>query len=817
MNKLLQTLILFFFSTFSWAQGTIVYSPTTPDADQPLTITFTATSGSALYGCTGDVYLYSAVIDGDSWLGCPPSWTATGSTYKMAKSAANTWTITLSPTIRQWYTQNFSLPEGTPITKLGLIFHSGDKKGFSANQFVAVKDNSGIGSITPNAVTFATRPSGTVEGINVENQTTVTFVLPDKGRDGSRHDYAYIVGDMNSWTLSNDYQMKYDQTNGCWWITLAGLDAQKTYRFQYYVGTPEAWIKINDPYSTHVLEGAMVNIPKSINTSVPSYPSAGRGYVSYFSTAPQTFNWGVDNFRITNKGNLVIYELLLRDFARQAGNAWGDVKSATEKIAYLKSLGVNAVELMPTLEFSNNESWGYNPSASCFAMDPAYGTDADYKAFIDECHRQGIAVILDVVYNHTDNHPFVKLFYDSSTGKSSVNNPWMNAVDPSQYGYFNDFDHSSSLTRAYVKRSLQYLLREFRFDGFRFDFTKGFTTNKGKDESYDADRVAYLKEYHAAIKAVNPDAVMICEHFLNSEETELIADGMLSWRNNSGVFCNTAMGNSGNAFSYDASKTFGLVSFPESHDTYRMGYKQLSCSFKNDLSARMGQLGAVAPFSLLMPGPKMIWMFAELGAEDNGGEGNTSSQAPRWGNLDIEQRASLLQHYRNLLTLRSAYPEFFASDAKVTLGGGGALERSLQLTSADGHRTIYVYANLGNTAINGFYAPHAATWVNYETGETLPYSSGKISVNLPAHSFIVTSDFGADATGIVDQVVMTDDVVLVPADGGLYVISDKVRVLSAHSLDGRLVSSQVVTPGNNFVALPQSGVYVVGDRKVVVR
>jgi len=85
----------------------------------------------------------------------------------------------------------------------------------------------------------------------------------------------------------------------------------------------------------------------------------------------------------------MIYELLLRDFT-----ATGDLNGAMEKIGYLKSLGFNAVELMPVQEFDGNDSWGYNP-CFYFALDKAYGTDHMYKAFIDKCHEAGMAGLFD--------------------------------------------------------------------------------------------------------------------------------------------------------------------------------------------------------------------------------------------------------------------------------------------------------------------------------------------------------------------------------------------------------------------------------------
>jgi pullulanase len=140
-----------------------------------------------------------------------------------------------------------------------------------------------------------------------------------------------------------------------------------------------------------------------------------------------------------------------------------------QKLDYLKSLGVNAIELMPVQEFDGNDSWGYNP-CFFFALDKAYGTKKMYKDFIDACHKAGMAVIFDVVYNHaTGSMPFAKLYWNSANNKTAPNNPYFNVDAPHPYSVFHDFNHESPLVRKFVKRNLQFLLNEYHIDGFRFD------------------------------------------------------------------------------------------------------------------------------------------------------------------------------------------------------------------------------------------------------------------------------------------------------------------------------------------------------------
>lgn len=196
-----------------------------------------------------------------------------------------------------------------------------------------------------------------VEGINIMDNSTVTLVLYDKDVNGNHKDFAHVVGDFNNWTLSNDEksQMYRDDASGCWWITLAGLDAGKEYAFQYYVGTKEGEvIHLADAYTEKILDP---DNDKDISASTYNenlvYPKGGVGIVSTFKIQKDSYNWKYNDFKIANPKQLVIYELHLRDFT-----ATSDINGAMGKLSYLKEMGVNAIELMPVQEFDGNDSWG---------------------------------------------------------------------------------------------------------------------------------------------------------------------------------------------------------------------------------------------------------------------------------------------------------------------------------------------------------------------------------------------------------------------------------------------------------------------------
>ena len=129
------------------------------------------------------------------------------------------------------------------------------------------------------------------------------------------------------------------------------------------------------------------------------------------------------HYELPEKTDLVIYELLLRDF-----DALHSFDALKARLDYLEDLGVNAIELMPVSEFDGNESWGYNPSFH-MALDKYYGTPKAFKQLIDECHKRNMAVILDVVYNHaTGQHPYYRMWNTTEGGyggQASADSPFL--------------------------------------------------------------------------------------------------------------------------------------------------------------------------------------------------------------------------------------------------------------------------------------------------------------------------------------------------------------------------------------------------------
>ncbi len=218
-------------------------------------------------------------------------------------------------------------------------------------------------------VTVAPLPLGVKDGINYEpGDTSVTLVLFAPYKNS-----VAVLGDFNSWTATTQYQMNRTPDSARYWIRITGLSPGTEYAYQYLI---DASLKVADYMTEKVLDPDNDQyIPAATYPGLKPYPTGKTiGIVSVLQTAKPVYNWQVTNFVRPDKRNLIIYELLVRDFV-EARN-WQTVK---DSIAYLKRLGVNAIEVMPFNEFEGNNSWGYNTNFY-FAPDKAYGTEMALKA-----------------------------------------------------------------------------------------------------------------------------------------------------------------------------------------------------------------------------------------------------------------------------------------------------------------------------------------------------------------------------------------------------------------------------------------------------
>ena len=541
--------------------------PVCPDADKPCTIKFNPDAANPLYGHEGELYGHLGVVVEGEWEYVPCDWGVADEKVHFKKVADNSWELELKPSVREYFQSG-----ETPITRIAIIVRSedGNIKSHDADQFCSVTDNKYQAEVfTPDPLVTKKLPEGVRHGINYNSDNSVTFVLYDKDNAGISHKYCYIVGDWNGWERKSEGSMFWDGSEGCWWITLDGFEADKEYRFQYRLGNASGSdTYVSDPYTEVVYD----EWNDQYISGVPAFPEGAKQLVSAFQISKPEYSWKYKDFKVEDKHDLVIYEMLFRDFTKSQ-----NIAGAMDQLDYIENLGVNAVELMPIQEFDANLSWGYNPN-HWFALDKFYGTREEYKAFIDECHKRGIAVIVDVVYNHaTGQHPWTKMWWSGNA--TAENNPFFNVLPAHPFNVYHDMNHENPIVSEHVRRSLEYLLTEYDVDGFRFDLSKGFTQKKTDPDvaawgRYDQSRVDILKGYADHIWSVNDNAVVILEHLSDRDEEKVLAEhGMLLWRNVNHGYRSAVSGASGDFTDmYSTSPFGGYVGYMESHDEERLCY-----------------------------------------------------------------------------------------------------------------------------------------------------------------------------------------------------------------------------------------------------
>ncbi|MEM6268426.1 MAG: alpha-amylase family glycosyl hydrolase [Bacteroidota bacterium] len=569
-------------------------------------------------------------------------------------------------------------------------------------------------------------PTGMRDGINYTSNTTATLVLQAPNKDR-----VYAIGDFNDWEVDPAYQMNRTPDGERYWLELTGLTPGQEYRFQYLI---DRQTRVGDPWAEKVLDpfndGGINNF---VYPNLIDYPeSKTEEFVAVLQTAQAPYNWQVNNFSAPDNRDLVIYELLVRDFVIRH-----DWQTVMDSLDYLESLGINAIELMPFNEFDGNSSWGYGP-AFFAAPDKYYGTKDKLKEFIDACHARGIAVIQDVVFNHAfGQSPRVRMYQDRNTLEIFTNSPWFNQTAPHPLGLGYDFNHQSSYVHEFVDSVLSFWVHEYKVDGFRFDLSKGFTqTFTGQDigawSQYDLSRVNSIKRIASRLWQYHPGKWVILEHFANNnEETELANFGCMFWGKASDPYYQSAMGYEQNsdfefAMSYQARgwSFHNLIGFMESHDEERLMYENVN--FGNswsgydtrDTTTALERMGLVATFFFTIPGPKLLWQFGEYGYDFSINFGCRTCPKPVvWFYLNDPRRLRLKKIYAALIKLKTNYPNTFRTN-------------SYNLSAWGKQKQIHLNAPMNATIIGNFDVVDQWTWTGFQnTGWWYEYFTGD-SINV---------------------------------------------------------------------------------------
>ena len=225
------------------------------------------------------------------------------------------------------------------------------------------------------------------------------------------------------------------------------------------------------------------------------------------------FDWGAAAFDQPSWNDLVIYELHVGTFTNGGHGRPGTLDGVRRRLPYLRNLGVGAIQLMPPFEFAGERSWGYN-TAYPFAVDSSYGSPDDLKALVRDAHAAGIAVLLDVVYNHLGPSDLDVWQFDgwAANGKGGIyfyedersSTPWGDTRP----------DYGRPEVRAFLRDSAMQWLEEFRIDGLRWDATAYISSASGGGNGA-GDRIEdgwrFMADVNAEIAERFPGRLMIAE------------------------------------------------------------------------------------------------------------------------------------------------------------------------------------------------------------------------------------------------------------------------------------------------------------------
>jgi 1,4-alpha-glucan branching enzyme len=437
-----------------------------------------------------------------------------------------------------------------------------------------------------------------------------------------------------------------------WWIELELSAGQYTYEYLLLNGN-----RIADPLSRRIDNG---------KTRI----EIGGGGV----TTADDFNWQSDEYIRPSLDTLVIYEIHIDDFAAQ-GSGQGTFSDVISRLDHLKASGINAIELMPVTEFPGNRSWGYDPELMS-AVESSYGTPEDFKELVDEAHQRGIAVILDLVWNHIrSSSPIWQIQPDYNLNPYIKIHTELNPNETEGSWGMLDMDHFNPLTVDYVNQVHEIWVGEYRIDGFRFDATRYMGWDLSQPE-------LGFPAWTYALDEFAPGTYQIAEHL--PAHPWLIDNTYLtsSWHDSfHDLIKEDAHGQFNTTMTY-MSQIIGLHEYSNWGDPYSFRTQAVKYMISHDEQSVIQEMVAFDSYSVeearardkflatLMftsMGIPMLFQGQEFGFQsgwnDDNGNGNWDEEklgyrAVDWSLLNTDVGQSHLSHYSKMAKFRKINPAF---------------------------------------------------------------------------------------------------------------------------------------------------------------
>lgn len=539
-----------------------------------------------------------------------------------------------------------------------------------------------------------------------------------------------VPGTFNNWNTGAaplGKEVTNSVWNGVWSADVAGVTNGSQYKY-YLVNGSGIWKQ--DPRARQVTY---------------SGSSAGANSIVY---DPTVFNWAGDNFTNPPQSDLFIYELHIGTFYTNSVSS--KFVAATNKLDYLKSLGVNVVELMPIDEFPTDNSWGYNP-AQLFAVESSYGGPDGLKTFVQACHARGLAVLVDVVHNHYGPSDLEMWNFDGYAGVGPIGggiyfNQSNTNLQNTSYGATRP-NFSSQQVRSFVQDNFTMWLSECHVDGFRWD-TPNLMMN--------ADNYGYIPDADSLIYAINtmihtdyPDKISISEDVHNYDDFNSAWDTSFPYSVTPVLTATSDAGRDMNVIAnaiqynvrYGGTADLGRVAFLESHDVVgdlnggnRLVTAIDSTTPNSYWARKRSTLGSVVTFTA--PGIPMIFQGQEMLENQQ----FSSSRPVDWSKTTTY--SGIVQLYRDLIgsrrNLNGTTPGLEGDQCSMLkVDDTSKLVAFNRWQSGAPNQGSVVIANFANVNYSSYNLnfPSAGTWYVHFNSDSTNYSSDYAN----AGSFIVTA------------------------------------------------------------------------------
>jgi 1,4-alpha-glucan branching enzyme len=505
---------------------------------------------------------------------------------------------------------------------------------------------------------------------------------------------AALIGDFSNWqdipmTKGDDgyFRTHVDLKDG-------------TYQYKFRVQTnswffeEDQWVDVTDPYATDIDE--------------LSGKDNGIVRIKDGEIIVDTYVWQYDDQPLPPDHELVIYELHVSDFSGGEDDPYarGKYKHVIEKLDYLCELGINAIELMPVKEYPGDYSWGYNPRYF-LATESSYGSTADLKHLVDECHHRGIRVLMDGIYNHSEaSSPLTQIDHDYwyHHAPRDPDNNW-----GPEFNYeFYDENLDTYPARKFISDTVRFWIQEYHVDGIRYDAARQIANY---------DFMHWIVQESKKTAGAKP-FYNVAEHI--PETTSITnVDGPMDgcWHDS---FYHTIKAHiCGDSFDVENLKdvidckrqgflgTTNVVNYLTNHDHHHLMVELGDRNIFAEEAFKRAKLGAAILFTAV--GVPLIWMGEEFGEYK---PKQPEASKLDWQLLSNDLNRGLFEYYKGLIQLRKSNHALYTEHIDFIHENPEAKVLAYSRWNDEGSRVVVV-ANFSENFLAGYHVPNfpcGGTW-----------------------------------------------------------------------------------------------------------